>query len=224
MMGVIILTADDKKYRQGDYVVMHREMTNPPTAPGTTYILHTKTFPESEIISWFPLVAHRLVVVLPKPPSLSAKSENMVIVDSSLRLQKQSFRRNLQALFQWSDRGKALSVVSELPIPLALAFFKVNRVNDIESARRLSKVQFFLPDEYAIAVLTYSAKPNPGQVVWPTKSKKEQDKPSRFRLSDEYSEIIIEYADEVSNMIRSTEPKSLPANLPKKQRRLLEWL
>lgn len=223
-MGIIILTADDKDYRIGDCVVMHGEMTSPPTAPKTTYILHTRSFTEKDILDWQPYVSHRLVIVLKKAPQLSAKSEDFVIVDKSLKTFNAGFKRNLQAMFRWGDRTRALPLIKDIPLPLADSFFRINRDEDMETARRLADVRFMLPDEYASAIFAYSVKARQEQMVWPQKKVKEEDKPSRFRESDQYTDILLENAEEISNLIRQTEPEALPASLPKKQRSLVEWL
>ena len=61
-MGIIILAGDDTEFKTGDYIIMHREMTCIPSAPGTTYILHTRKFTEDDIMDWAHIVSYRLVV------------------------------------------------------------------------------------------------------------------------------------------------------------------
>ena len=84
-MGIVILAGDDKEFRVGDYIVMHREMTCLPTAPGTTYILHTKKFTEEQILEWADIVAYRLVIIVETKPKLTKKSEDFVVVHDSLK-------------------------------------------------------------------------------------------------------------------------------------------
>ena len=84
-MGVIILAGDDSEFRVGDYIVMHREMTCIPSAPGTTYILHTRKFTEDDILQWAEIVSYRLVIILDKKPKLTKKSEDYVVVHKSLK-------------------------------------------------------------------------------------------------------------------------------------------
>ena len=62
-MGVIILAGDDSEFRVGDYIVMHREMTCIPSAPGTTYILHTHANLQ-RTTSYNGLKSYRIVLLL----------------------------------------------------------------------------------------------------------------------------------------------------------------
>ena len=80
-MGIIIYTNDDAKYRKGNFITMYGDITVPPTAPDTTFILHNKSFGEADAIYWSPIISHRLVVVVDKVPKLTAASEDCVIVD-----------------------------------------------------------------------------------------------------------------------------------------------
>lgn len=222
-MGVVILAGDDKEFRVGDYIVMHNEITSPPTAPDTTYILHTRKFSESDILEWSPVVKYRLVVILPKLPTLTRKSEDVVIVHRSLNKTKESFMPMIDAMLRWPDRKRALPRIKQIPIPLALSVWRTNRPGDIITARQLARVVFTLPDSYAHAVLCFFIKPDRSKVKW-AKKKKDEDLPSGFRSSDAYCVDLIKLAPAVANHIRATEPEALPKGVKKKPEVVSEWL
>jgi len=223
-MGVVILTKDDSPYRGDDDVVMHGEMTYPPTAPGVTYILHIKAFSEKDIIRWAPLVPYRLVVVVDNVPRLTEASEGMVIEDRSLKGGPTGFKRPIEAVFKWADRRRAHRAAMSVPLPLLGSFLGVNRVDDISTARRLSQCKFMLPDEYAHAVIGYSIRESTGQIEWPKKKKAEEELSVFFRTSDEYATDIIGMDDTVSNEVRDKTPDNLPSSLPKRKQGVTEWL
>jgi len=223
-MGVVILAGDDREFRIGNYIVMHNEMTSPPTAPGTTYILHTRKFSEAEILEWGPLISYRLVVILPRAPSLSKKCDDLVIIHHSLPSMKQSWSRFIDAMLRWDNRRRAFEQVKELPIPLALSVWKANRPGDIRTARLLAQVTFTLPDPYAHAVLAYSIRPDRRRPVWGKKKKGEDELPIGFRLSDAYCFDLIRLAPEIANVVRSTDPDALPKGVKKKPEVVSEWL
>jgi len=223
-MGIIIFTADDKKFRQGDFVVMHNEITYPPTAPDTTYILHTNKFTEADCITWEPLISHRLVVVTSKKPKITAKSSDFVIIDNNLRDNKVGFTRQLKSWHSWSDRGRTMPLIAEVPHPLTMAFFRTNHINDIESARLLSQTIFTLPDSYTNAVFAFSVKPKSTRMDWPTKKVAEASPPDQFRISDIYWMTLSKHAPEVQNMIRAVDTAQLPKGVAKRQTSIVEWL
>jgi hypothetical protein len=222
-MGVVILAGDDKEFRVGDYIVMHNQITSPPTAPDTTYILHTRKFSESDILEWSPIVKYRLVVILPKLPTLTKKSEDVVIVHRSLRLGKESWSPMIDAMLRWSDRRRALPRIQQLPIPLAISAWRTNRPDDIRTARLLAAISFTLPDEYAHAVLCLFVKPDRSKVKW-AKKKKHDELPSSFRSTDAYCVDLIKLAPAVANHIRATEPSALPKGVKKRPEVVSEWL
>jgi len=223
-MGVIIYTSDDKKFRQGEFVVMHKELMFPPTAPNTTYILHSNKFTEKDCILWEPLISHRLIVVTNKQPRITDKSSDFVIIDNNLGSNKQSFVKQLRAWHNWTDRTRVMSMIGEVPIPLTLAFFRVNHPSDIQTARLLADVQFTLPDSYMNAVLAFSVKPQSGRIEWPKKKTPTEEPPNQFRSSDIYWRTLLSHAPEVQNLIRAGDPTQLPKGVPKTPARLHEWL
>jgi len=223
-MGIIIYTSDDRKFRQGETVVMHKEMTYPPTAPDTTYILHSKKFTEADCITWAPLIAHRLVIVTDKKPRITDKSSDFVIIDNNLKNDTGGFIRQLKAWHTWADRKRAMPLISQVPLPLTMSFFRVNHLEDIESARLLAQTIYTLPDSYTNAVLAYSVKPKPTRMNWPSKYLKEGYPPEQFRISDMYWKVLATHAPEVQNLIRATDITKLPRGVPKRQSSIVEWI
>ena len=222
-MGIVILAGDDAEFRVGDYIIMHREMTCIPSAPGTTYILHTRKFTEENILEWASVVAYRLVVVLDKKPKLTKKSEDFVVVHDSLKDKPDPIGPAIGAMMRWRDRNAAHQVVKSLPVPLALAVWRNAHPDDITTARRLAKVSFTLPDEYAHAVFTYSINPNkPSRRLKP--KKEDYEVPHGFRLSDLYTEDLIRLAPEVANKVRTTDIQALPKGVRKTKQAVLDWL
>ena len=222
-MGIVILAGDDKEFRVGDYIVMHREMTCLPTAPGTTYILHIRKFTEDQIMEWAELVAYRLVIVLDKKPKLTKKSEDFVVVHESLKAKPDSIGPAIGALMRWRDRKAASKLIKQLPIPVALAVWRNAHPDDIDTARRLSQVSFVLPDEYAHAVFTWSINPNkPSRRLKPKKD--DYEVPHGFRESDVYTEDLIRLAPDVANKIRTIDKEALPKGVRKTKQAVLDWL
>ena len=106
-MGIIIFTADDKDFLEGNPIIMERTMQYPPTADNRTYILRNpKQFNEIDVLEWSPSISYRLVVVVDKLPRLTSKSEDLVIIHPSLERKKESFYRNAVALLRWKDRER----------------------------------------------------------------------------------------------------------------------
>tara|TARA_Y100000593_G_scaffold24285_3_gene48358 strand:- start:821 stop:1492 length:672 start_codon:yes stop_codon:yes gene_type:complete len=223
-MGVVILASDDAEFRVGDFIVMHRELTYPPTTPGVTYILHSNKWKESDIMEWYDLVPHRLVVIMDKLPKLTDKSKDVVIIHKSLKYKKQSWYRHTEAALKWENRTRALPLIEEMPKPLLAVWLKANRPHDIITERMLARTRYFLPEEYTSAVIAFSIKPVRGQLQWPTKKPKPEVMPPQFRESDVHWEILAEHAPEVTNLIRRTTPEDLPKKVNKRQTSLVEWL
>ena len=222
-MGLIILAGDDSEFRVGDYIVMHRELTCLPTAPGTTYILHTRKFTEDDIMEWAEIVSYRLVIILDKKPKLTKKSEDFVVVHDSLKDKPDPVGPAIGAMMRWRDRKSASKLVKTLPVPLALAVWRNAHPDDIDTARRLAKVSFTLPDEYAHAVFTYSINPNkPSRKAKP--KKEDGEIPHGFRESDLYTEDLIRLAPDVANKIRTVDIKALPKGVKKTKQAVLDWL
>ena len=222
-MGIVILAGDDAEFKVGDYIVMHREMTCIPSAPGTTYILHVNKFTEDDIMAWAELVAYRLVIVLDKKPKLTKKSEDFVVVHESLKAADDPIGPGIGAMMRWRDRNAAHRVVKTLPVPLALAVWRNAHPDDITTARRLAQVSFTLPDDYAHAVFTWSITPNkPSRRYKPKKD--DYEVPHGFRESDIYTEDLIRLAPDVANKVRTTDIQSLPKGVKKTKQAVLDWL
>jgi hypothetical protein len=222
-MGIIILAGDDTEFKVGDYIIMHREMTCIPSAPGTTYIFHTSKFTEDDIMEWADIVSYRLVVILDKKPKLTKRSEDYVVVHESLKALPDTFGASIGAMMKWRDRGAAHQVIKSLPVPVALAVWRNAHPDDIDTARRLAQVSFTLPDEYAYAVFTYSINPNkPSRRLKP--KKEDYEVPHGFRLTDIYTEDLIRLAPEIANQVRITNIEALPKGVKKTKQAVLGWL
>lgn len=222
-MGLIILAGDDSEFRVGDYIVMHRELTCLPTAPGTTYILHTSKFTEEQIMEWAEIVAYRLVIVLDKKPKLTKKSEDFVVVHKSLKTKPDEIGPAIGAMMRWRDRQSASKLICKMPIPVALAVWRNAHPDDIHTARRLARVTFTLPDEYAHAVLTWSINPNKPSRRLKTK-KDDYEVPHGFRSTDIYTEELIRLAPDVANKVRTVDIEALPKGVRKTKQAVLDWL
>jgi len=222
---MIIFAADDASFRTGHFVVMHKEILYPPTAPDTTYIFHPYRLNMADIISWIPYVSYRLVVIVKNKPTIPKKHEDDMVVHASLSKRQDGHIKGIQAAFTWSNRSKVFRGLRSVPMPLFAAFLRTNRPNDIETWRLLSQTTFFLPEEYSHAVCAYSIKPTVGRVDWPKKTVKDVEVDyTMFRDSDLYADLIICNATPVSNSIRTQAPEELPPVLPKKQQTLTEWI
>ena len=200
-MGVVIFTRDATPYRVGEYVEMY-SFDYPPTAPDVTYILHEDRFTEKNAQEWAEYIPYRLIIVTTKDLTLKGDDER-VFADRTLGGRKVSYKRNIEALFKWTDRLRILRYIAGVPLPLIGAFLKRNRQNDIETARRLAQVKFHLPDEYAHAVLAFSIEPTQGKVIWPTKRSDSKDDLLPFaRTTDLYAKPLLDSAPEIRNMMR----------------------
>ena len=219
-MGIIILTADDSPYRSGN-VIESRGLKHPPTAPDTTYLVHVGKITEKEILRWVDVVTYRLVFVINKLPKLKKETKEEIIIDKSLNT-KSGHKKEIDALFRWGDRRRVHTLFAGTPLPLALAFVRVNDKR-IELWRTLAKVTFTLPPEYAEAVLVYGIKPTNKSVAWPNKSKKDDEAPPQFRNSDKYWRNIIAIQPKVRNQIRTQTPDKAPEIMKKRMEKTHEW-
>ena len=223
---MIIYANDDSDFRKGDYIVMHGEMTSPPTAPDTTYILHCESFPLSEARKWRDLVSYRLVIIqrkeLKDPKAL--EKEDGVIIHKSAKRKKESHTSSISSVFRWDNRNRVWSATSTTPMPLLMAFHRVNRINDITTIRLYSQALWWMEEDYTKAAIVYGTTPKQGDILWPKKRDKTEELPPQFRYSDQYAELLIENAPEVRNMLRTESPESLPTTLKKTKESLLEWL
>ena len=223
MKGIVILTADERAYKHG-YVIETGGFVHPPVRPDITYIVHLRKTTEKEIKRWMNVVAYRLVVVIEKLPTLSQATKDAVIIDKSLLVGKPNHKRQIDALFRWSDRKRVHQAFEGMPIPLALSFLRENKKDDMRLWRLLADVAFTLPNEYAEAVMVYGVKPSRQQVKWPKKKPKADERPSRFRASDKYWRKIIEADVEERNSLRSENIDNLPKTMKKRQEKVSQWL
>ena len=225
-MGVLIFTADERPFKDGDYIQMSGSLACPPTAPDTTYILYTNKSNQKGLEAWLPFISYRLVIVCDKLPRMTDSFKNEVIIHNSLLHKEESYDRPIQSLFRFDDRQRVFDIVrhGNLPIPLALAWVRANRKDDIETWRRLAKGTYKLPDIYAQSILSYSIKPSKQRTVYPKKKKQNTEIPTFFRESDIYANELIELAPEVANKVRVQEPASLPPTVKKTQTSIVEWI
>lgn len=221
-MGVIIYAGDDKDFKNGDYIVMYGEMTSPPTAPNTTYILHCESFPLSMAKEWADLVTYRLVVI-PRKGIRGVREGDNILIHKSAKKDKNNYNSPINAMFKWGDRNRAWKSMNPVPFALAEAFHKVNRPDGIEEQRIISKARYQMEEEYAKAALVFGTKPKHSHVSWPKKKNKDEEEiPFGFRSTDVYADIIVANAPEVRNKLRTID--QVPKTVKKTKETLLEWL
>lgn len=220
-MGVIIYAGDDTDFKRGEYIVMHREVSYPPTAPDTTYILHCESFPASVAKEWLPLIAYRMVVI-PRKGIKGIVEGDGIIIHKSARQKKENFNQPMNALFKFSDRNRVWTVFQSTPMPLAEAFHKTNRIADIETQRLISQARYQMDEKYARAALVFGTKPSMSRVEWPKKKEKENEELHGFRKSDVYAEILIKHAPEIRNELRTID--RAPSTIKKTKEPVIEWL
>ena len=222
-MGVIIFTRDPVPYREGNYIEEYRGMTTAPTAPETTFIVHDAKFTEKEATQWVDLVPYRLVIVTDKM-TIRGKDER-IFSDRTMSIRTQSFRRNVEAVFRWTDRDRVFKTMGVTPLPLVASFVRVNRQDDIDTARRLGLARYVLPDEYLHATLAFSIRATAGPVTWPKKRSTKENEPLPFsRTSDVYADNLVDLAPEIRNDLREKYADSLPSRLKKGKEGVTEWI
>ncbi|MBT4406586.1 MAG: hypothetical protein HOC79_01790 [Euryarchaeota archaeon] len=158
-----------------------------------------------------------------RDPKAIEKTEGLIL-HSSIKAAKESHNSSISALFRWGDKDRVMKVCKLTPIPLLLAFHRVNRINEINNLRLCSKAKWQMEGEYVRAALVFGTEAKSGEVKWPRKGAGEEDLPPQFRHSDRYALNLIENAPEVRNMIRNESPESLPATVKKTKESVLEWL
>ena len=221
-MGVIIYAGDDSSFRKGDFIVMHSELTSPPTAPETTYILHCESFPLSMAKQWVDLVSYRLVVV-PRKGCKGVKEGDNILIHASAKQKKESHTSPINALYKWGDRDRVWRAFRTTPLPLVAAFHLVNRIDSIENQRICSKARYWMDEVYHRAALVFGTTPNQLQVTWPKKKEKNDNEELHgFRDSDIYAETIVEHAPEVRNELRTID--RAPSSVKKRKEPVVEWL
>ena len=221
-MGVVIFTNDDTKFMVGNYIMMVGEIDCPPSDPSTTYILRTKKFTEKDVEEWLPFIGNKLVICIDKPPKITKKTQDSVIIDDSFKKGGERHLNSIMAMFSWKDRLRVFKAIKVLPIPYALAFLKENR-GDIKLWRRIAMANMELPDEYMRAIFAYSIEPDHAKTVWPKKKKKEATAPLPFREKDKYWKEIITGIDSVANEIRES-GQELPKGVRKTKVVVNEWV
>jgi hypothetical protein len=222
-MGVVIFTRDAGRYREGNYVEDHRGLATPPTAPDTTFIVHDNKMTEKKASEWADIVPFRMVVVTEKAVNLKGSDER-VFADNSVSNRKQNYRRNVESIFRWTDRDRVCSILDDTPLPLIASFVRVNRPDDIATARRLAQVRYQLPDQYAYSVLAFSIEPRASKVVWPKKHSSLTVGSSMpfIRASDAYIGNLLALTPALRNEVRHTS-EELPKGVKKTQERVGEW-
>jgi len=221
-MGVIIYAGDDTDFKTGDFIVMYGEMTSPPTAPNTTYILHCESFPLSMAKEWAALVQYRLVVI-PRKGIRGVREGDNILIHKSAKTAKNNYNSPINAMMKWGDRNRAWKSMKPVPLALAEAFHRVNRPQGIEEQRIVSRARYQMEEQYAKAALVFGTKPIHSQVSWPKKKAKDDGEiPFGFRSTDAYADIIVANAPEVRNKLRTID--QIPDTIKKRKETLLEWL
>jgi hypothetical protein len=223
MKGIIILTADERAYKSDGLVIESAGFIYAPTNPNATYIVHQRKITEKEIKRWMDVVAYRLVFVIEKLPTLTEATKEQIIIDKSLRKQEINHKRQMDALFRWADRKRVHQAFEGMPIPLALAFLRENKKDDIGLWRMLADVTFTLPTQYTEAVMVYGVKPSRSPVKWPKKKAKGDERPPMFRESDLYWREIIAADAEARNEVRANSD-NLPKSVKKRREKVSEWI
>ena len=187
-IGVIIFTADDADFRQGNHIVMYGQLSTPPTAPDTTYILHAN-WTAKQALEWVDHVPYRFVIVTKKAPRTK---DERIIIHKSLSKKADDTNRRINALFKYSDRDWVFHQIKEVPVPLLLSWVRRNRPYDIQVWEDIADVKFMLHDDYLYSLLAYGIRPSADSVEWPRKAYKEGDVLDGFRYSDVYRDEINE--------------------------------
>ena len=224
---MIFLTADERPYKEGDYILSH-DVEYLPTAPETTYIVFKSKLKEKDISDWIDIVSFRLVFVVDKIPKLSRALKDRIIIHESLLVSKESYNKAIQAMFKYSDRQYVYSLLKQTktPIPLAVAWMKSNTRFDAQKWRVLADVQYTLPDCYAWSIMAFCIKAKGRNPDWPKGNKKGDlyEPPMFCRESDIYTQTIIESSASIRNEIRDTVPAEKQMIITKRKESILEWL
>lgn len=219
----MIYSKDSDAFKSGHYVEMFGVMCSPPICENTTYIYHTDSFTEKNILEWLPEIRHRLVIITDKYPKITKKTEDSVIVDDSLKkTKKYNHVRACSAMLSWSDRDRVLSEIENTPIPLALSFARANVPQQIDFWRVMAGT-LILDDEYARACMAFGINPEVRQVKYPKKTPSSQEVPYPFTVKDKYWRIIVDTDKAVANRVRETN-ETLPPKMKKKKELVNEWI
>lgn len=221
-MGVVIFTNDDEKFLVGNYVMMTGSIDTPPSDPDVTYILRTNRFTEKDVEAWLPYITNRLVVTIDKPPKITKKTEDNVIIDKVYSKSDRNLLTSVEAMLSWGDRKRVWHFIQDLPIPYALAFLRTNR-DDIELWRLIAKANMEMDDNYVRAIFAYAVKENRGKTKWPKKKKEEDIAPPPFRQDDKHWKEIVTTIKRVANEVRSTSTE-LPKGMRKTKEATSKWI
>tara|TARA_R100000734_G_scaffold19148_1_gene18609 strand:- start:7885 stop:8550 length:666 start_codon:yes stop_codon:yes gene_type:complete len=221
---MIFLTADERPFQKGDYIISHG-MEYLPTAPRTTYIVFDKKVSEKTIKKWIDVVSFRLVFVCDKVPKLSKAIKEQIIIHESLNASKQSYNAPLNAMLTKNDRKYAYRLLSqsETPVPLMVSWLRENVKNNPSAWRLLAASAFTLPDTYPRAIAAFCVRPVRGSPKWP----KKKEKPEAFeamglRESDVYAHELLSLSPDLRNDLRDANPKQ--DVIGKTQETLTQWL
>jgi hypothetical protein len=222
-MGVVIFTNDDEQFLVGKYVLMVGSIDTPPSDPDTTYILRTNRFTEKDVEAWLPYITNRLVVTIDKPPKITKKTEDNVVIDTAYKKRNdRTLLTSVEAMLSWTDRKRVWHLIQDLPIPYALAFLRTNR-DDIDLWRLIAKANMEMDDDYVRAIFAYAVKENRGKTQWPKKKKEEDIAPAPFRQNDIYWKEILQTIKSVANEVRSTSSQ-LPKGMRKTKEAVDKWV
>ena len=221
-MGVVIFTNDDEQFLVGKYVLMVGSIDTPPTDPDTTYILRANRFTEKDVEAWLPYIANRLIVTIDKPPKITKKTEDNVIIDNVYNKSDRNLLTSVEAMLSWTDRKRVWHLIQDLPIPYALAFLRTNR-DDIDLWRLIAKANMEMDDDYVRAIFAYAVKENRRKTKWPKKKKEEDIAPSPFRQNDKYWKQIVTTIKSVANEVRVGSDE-LPKGMRKTKEATDKWI
>jgi len=220
-LGVVILTADESKYRISPYIEA-RTIRDAPTGHDTSYIYHVGKITEKEILRWVDVVSYRLVFVIKKLPKITPKTKERIIIDNSLIQRKGDFKKQFEGLFRWTDRQRVFSMFDGTPLPLAIAFLRANRIDDMKLWRLVADTTFVLPEEYSKALLCFGVEAKRDYVQWPKRKTTTKERPDGFRETDVYWEELLECSANVRNDVRDT--GKVPKGVKKTKESILEWI
>lgn len=223
----MILTKDDTQYKSGLHIVMHKEVIYPPTAPEMTYILHNDKPNIKELAEWLPYMpsSTMLVIVCESLPSVPKELAEEVIIHPSLNKTDKSPFQAINSIMTWGNRDRLKEAVKGVPMPLLIAYLRTNATDDIETFRRIGDTLYTLPNEYIESIMMYSIKPSNSRLKPPSKKFAVEEHDSNiWRNTDIYAGLISLHAPDVLNEIRRQMPNEIPASVPKRQQKLVDWL
>ena len=193
-----------------------------PNQPDTTYFLHTDKFGSKDVLAWSPIVQNRLVIVTQKAPSLNKEANKLCVIDDKLKGKNtdETFLI-VKAIVNWTDRERVRAVFNNPPMELLLWFLRGN-VEDMDVWRRVAKVQYTLPEDYLEAAIIYGIEPSRARVSWPKKKGKSKERPSMFRSTDKYCDLLMENSICVANTVR--EDGEIPKGMLRRKAAVKTWL